>query len=107
MSFEFHDRGFTNEDACLTKHFMIIAKAKAWVLMSVVSVLSVVVSAQHSHGPSEYESATAFSEMPSPPVMTRIGTASIRVTTKSAEAQRYFDQGFDLVFGFNHRRTRR
>ncbi len=36
------------------------------------------------------------------PILPGLGDWSHRVTTKSAEAQRYFDQGLRLTYGFNH-----
>jgi tetratricopeptide (TPR) repeat protein len=45
-------------------------------------------------------------EMPAPaakpPLFAGLGPHSRRVTTRSAEAQKYFDQGLNFVFGFNH-----
>ena len=37
-----------------------------------------------------------------PPLMPGMGNHHHAIATTSPEAQRYFDQGFDLVFGFNH-----
>ena len=39
---------------------------------------------------------------PPPPLMPGVGNHHHAIATTSPEAQRYFDQGFDLVFGFNH-----
>ncbi|MDI1335322.1 MAG: hypothetical protein PSU94_03980 [Lacunisphaera sp.] len=36
------------------------------------------------------------------PLIENLGLHTHPVTTKSAEAQRYFDQGLRLIFGFNH-----
>ena len=36
------------------------------------------------------------------PLFDNLGTHSLAVSTRSAEAQRYFDQGLRFVFGFNH-----
>jgi tetratricopeptide (TPR) repeat protein len=36
------------------------------------------------------------------PLFDDLGTYSLKVTTKSSEAQRYFDQGLRFLFGFNH-----
>lgn len=36
------------------------------------------------------------------PLFDDLGTYSLKVTTKSPEAQRYFDQGLRFLFGFNH-----
>lgn len=66
-------------------------------LISVLAPLSVI--AQHHHGvPSA--AAANFSELPSPPKMTGIGTATIKITTKSADAQKWFDQGLNLLHAF-------
>ena len=47
--------------------------------------------------------ATAQPQTPETPrLMPGMGTHHHAIVTASAEAQRYFDQGFDLVFGFNH-----
>ena len=40
--------------------------------------------------------------VPVPPLMQGVGNHHHAIATTSSEAQRYFDQGFDLVFGFNH-----
>ncbi len=54
---------------------------------------------QHDHGvPSG--PATNFSKLPSPPRMTGIGTATIKITTSSPDAQRWFDQGLNLMHAF-------
>lgn len=42
-----------------------------------------------------------------PPLLPGLGTLSYRVTTSSAQAQRYFDQGLRLAWGFNHDEARR
>ncbi|MCT7378654.1 tetratricopeptide repeat protein [Chelativorans salis] len=42
-----------------------------------------------------------------PPLYEGLGTMSMPVTTKSAEAQAYFDQGLRLAWGFNHAEARR
>jgi tetratricopeptide (TPR) repeat protein len=36
-----------------------------------------------------------------------LGSYSYKITTKSAEAQRWFDQGLRLVYGFNHHEAQR
>ena len=59
-----------------------------------------VVDGQHNHGPSANEPTVAVAELPPPPLMKDIGTASVKVTTKSAEAQKYFDQGLNLLHAF-------
>jgi hypothetical protein len=37
------------------------------------------------------------------PLYDGLGSYSRKITTKSAEAQRYFDQGLGFLHGFNHR----
>src|SRR5687768_4498891 len=55
---------------------------------------------QHNHGAAHYGPAPMFSNLPAPPLMKGIGTASIKITTKSAEAQKLFDQGLNLMHAF-------
>lgn len=42
-----------------------------------------------------------------PPLFTDLGDLHVPVTTRSPEAQAYFDQGMRLAFGFNHAEARR
>lgn len=56
--------------------------------------------AQHNHAQPQYGPAPSFSSLPSPPLMKGIGTASIKIATKSFVAQRYFDQGLNLLHAF-------
>ena len=60
-------------------------------------------------GKTEVDPATpaAAAAMPSgteidPPLMKGLGTLGYRISTSSAPAQRYFDQGLRLAWGFNH-----
>jgi tetratricopeptide (TPR) repeat protein len=50
--------------------------------------------------------AAAF-ENADPPLWDNLGTLSYKVTTKNPEAQKYFDQGLRLAYGFNHAEARR
>lgn len=45
---------------------------------------------------------TLFGAAPAIPLFDTLGTHTHRVTTKSPDAQRYFDQGLRFLFGFNH-----
>jgi len=36
------------------------------------------------------------------PFFEGLGSHTRKISTESAEAQKYFDQGFDFLFGFNH-----
>jgi tetratricopeptide (TPR) repeat protein len=42
----------------------------------------------------------SYPDLPAPPLMQGIGNASMRITTNSAEAQAYFDQGLRLLHDF-------
>ena len=48
--------------------------------------------------------ATAAEKLPGP-LLDGLGDLHHPVTTKSKEAQRYFDQGMRLLFGFNHKES--
>ena len=75
--------------------------AKMRCIVAVLFLISAVsVSAQHHHGPQSYSPATSFANLPAPPLMKGIGTASIKITTKSPEAQKFFDQGLNLMHAF-------
>jgi len=56
--------------------------------------------AQHDHTQPAYGPAPAFSNLGPPTLMKGIGTATIKITTKSADAQKYFDQGLNLMHAF-------
>jgi len=69
-------------------------------MLSLAAVLTAQpVTAQHHHSGLNAP-ATDFSNLPSPPKMDGIGTASIKITTRSPEAQQYFDQGLNLLHAF-------
>lgn len=70
------------------------------VIAHVIVIFAVGASAQHDHGAMQYGPAPTFSNLPAPPKMTGIGTASIKITTKSPEAQAWFDQGLNLMHAF-------
>lgn len=63
-------------------------------------VLAVTCVAQHDHTQPQFGPAPTFSNLPSPPRMTGIGTATIKVTKNSPDAQRFFDQGLNLLHAF-------
>ncbi len=65
----------------------------------VIALAAFAVVAQHNHG-GPTVAAASFTELPSPPKMTGIGTATIKITTKSADAQKWFDQGLNLLHAF-------
>ncbi len=43
-----------------------------------------------------------FAAEPAIPLLNTLGSHSHQITTRSPEAQRYFDQGLRFLFGFNH-----
>jgi hypothetical protein len=56
-------------------------------------------------GPATEPSATPDSRPPAvqgPPLLPGVGNHHHAIATASPDAQQYFDQGFNLVFGFNH-----
>ena len=67
---------------------------------ALVTSFAVASIAQHNHTQPQYGPAPSFSILPSPPLMKGIGTASIKITTKSPNAQRFFDQGLNLLHAF-------
>lgn len=50
--------------------------------------------------------ATDF-ENHDPPLWDNLGTLTYKITTKNPEAQKYFNQGLRLAYGFNHAEARR
>ncbi len=62
-------------------------------------ILAVLCNAQHDHG-AMYGPAPSFTDLPAPPRMTGIGSATIKVSTRSAAAQQWFDQGLNLMHAF-------
>ena len=52
-------------------------------------------------------SSAVYDDLSNVPLWTNLGTISYPVTTASPEAQRYFDQGLRLAYGFNHAEARR
>lgn len=58
------------------------------------------INGQHQHHAPEYSPAFDVASLPAPPLMTGIGTAQIKITTKSETAQKYFNQGLNLLHAF-------
>lgn len=63
------------------------------------------IEAQHKHGDggsgqSEYPPAINVSNLPPPPLMTGIGGNNFKITTKSEIAQKFFNQGVNLLHRF-------
>src|SRR5689334_25206581 len=58
------------------------------------AALGVPVAAQHQHG-TDHKAGPAT-------LLEGLGSYHHPIATKSAEAQKFFDQGLTLVYGFNH-----
>lgn len=54
---------------------------------------------QHQHQ-TEYAPAFNVASLPPPPLMKNIGSSEIKITTKSKTAQKYFNQGLNLLHAF-------
>ena len=52
------------------------------------------------HHKEKYHPAINFEALPSPPLMTNIGSSDMKITTKSELAQKYFNQGLNLLHSF-------
>jgi tetratricopeptide (TPR) repeat protein len=89
-------------------------------MLSLSGATTAQTSAQHQgmhHQPMKVEtkpfvppagaSSAVYEDLSNVPLWTNLGTISYPVTTASPEAQRYFDQGLRLAFGFNHAEARR
>jgi tetratricopeptide (TPR) repeat protein len=63
-----------------------------------ITLILAAASAQAQH---EHESAAA-APPPAPEIQSGMGNHHHAITTKSPEAQKYFDQGLAFLYGFNH-----
>ncbi len=54
---------------------------------------------QHHHQ-TEYAPAFDIASLPAPPLMKNIGSSNFKITTKSESAQKYFNQGLNLLHAF-------
>ena len=87
----------------------VIHSSHAWLALAALGVPSTVLgqAAQHKH----YEQ-TAEAAKPAPtgelaPRLQNLGTHRFPVTTRSAQAQKFIDQGIRLSYGFNHAEAER
>lgn len=62
-------------------------------------VLLLVAASAHA-APAGFQAAAELNRLPPPPLMRNIGNASLRITTRSPEAQAYFNQGLRLLHCF-------
>lgn len=65
-----------------------------------IALVQTAVSQHAGHSPGGYAPAVNTSTLPAPPLMTGIGASHIPITTNSAQAQKYFDQGVNLLHCF-------
>lgn len=66
----------------------------------ILLVLIYQIKAQHQHQTPEYSPAFNVASLPAPPLMKGIGTSEIKITTGSDAAQKYFNQGLNLLHAF-------
>ncbi|MDB4951537.1 MAG: hypothetical protein JWM27_4186 [Gemmatimonadetes bacterium] len=67
-------------------------------VLACTAVLPVAAHAQHQHGTPDM----VMAHDDSVPLWSGLGSAHLPVTTSDTTAQKYFDQGLRLVYGFNH-----
>jgi tetratricopeptide (TPR) repeat protein len=79
----------------LENHFRLLTPAACLLLVLVIQT-----NAQHRHQTPDYAPAFDVASLPAPPLMTGIGTSEIKITTRSEKAQRYFNQGLNLLHAF-------
>ena len=85
---------------------------RAWLLAG-LAVLTVIPGCSAPRAPGTMASGGSMPAHGAPPADARpvlydtLGTYSYRITTASSEAQRWFDQGLRLVYGFNHYEARK
>jgi tetratricopeptide (TPR) repeat protein len=66
----------------------------------ILLVLIYPAKSQHQHQTPDYAPAFNVASLAAPPLMTGIGTSEIKITTKSETAQKYFNQGLNLLHAF-------
>ena len=71
----------------------------AFAVCAALPILFIQINAQHQHQ-GEYSPAFNFASLPAPPLMKNIGSSEIKITTKSEQAQKYFNQGLNLMHAF-------
>ncbi|MBI2392765.1 MAG: hypothetical protein HYV09_24480 [Deltaproteobacteria bacterium] len=73
--------------------------ARPWTVGSLVVIL---VACSHRDAPRAVAPTQSVAPTDAPPLFPGLGSHRREVTTRSREAQRYFDQGLILLYGFNH-----
>lgn len=64
-------------------------------------ILFIQANGQHHHQNQEYSPAFEVASLPAPALMKNIGSSEIKITTKSESAQKYFNQGLNLLHAFS------
>jgi tetratricopeptide (TPR) repeat protein len=67
-----------------------------------VAALALAPAAAAAQGHAGHELPMTMAGETPPPLFTNLGTYSKKISTHSDSAQRYFDQGVRLLYGFNH-----
>jgi tetratricopeptide (TPR) repeat protein len=80
-------------------------KRPGWIVGLALSFTTAACSTQAQHG--EMAHGQAATTEARPVLYDSLGTYSYRITTASADAQRWFDQGLRLVYAFNHAEAQR
>jgi tetratricopeptide (TPR) repeat protein len=81
---------------------MLNSENKIYPILAVCLILLVCLyqaAAQHQHQ-GEYAPAFDVASLPPPPLMTGIGTSNLKITTRSETAQKFFNQGLNLLHAF-------
>lgn len=73
---------------------------RRWTICLILLWLFQTANAQHHHQNEEYAPAFDVASLPAPPLMKNIGSSEIKITTKSELAQKYFNQGLNLLHAF-------
>jgi tetratricopeptide (TPR) repeat protein len=81
---------------------------KCLTLVCLFASMCGVAAAQHRHGPGDGSQFSPCHRQYAPAtLLPGLGNLSHPVSTKNAEAQRFFNQGLTLVYGFNHEEAAR
>jgi tetratricopeptide (TPR) repeat protein len=78
-----------------------------WIVYLALPFIAAACSTQTPHGDVAHTQPATPAAAPRPVLYDSLGSYSYRITTKSPEAQRWFDQGLRLVYAFNHAEAQR
>jgi len=91
------------------RRLLLVVKRLAFVFLITITSGTPPVASQHDHHATEqgaipdhcrYSPAISFSALPPAVLMDGIGTSSMKITTNSEQAQRFFNQGLNLLHCF-------